>query len=111
MVVKRKKKIIDGMDRSILRSIHTSRRNLSSRQIAQKVKLSPSAIAPRLNNLKSQGIIKQTKVSGMRSFDRTFKIKGVAKPVVKKIKAPRSILWGINFNKAKSKSKVGRTKK
>ncbi len=99
MVVKRKKKTIDGVDRAILRSIHGSRRNLSNRQIATKVGLSPSAISPRLNNLKSQGIIKPTKIEGMRIFKRTFKIKGVKNPVTKTIRAPRSIHWGINLGK------------
>lgn len=102
MVVKRKKETIDGMDRAILRSIKNSRRNLSSRQIAQKVQLSPSAISPRLINLKTQGIIKPTKIAGMRTFKRTFNIKGRKKPLTRTIKAPRSILWGINL---KSKSK------
>lgn len=104
MVVKRKKKTIDGMDRAILRSIHGSRRSLSSRQIAQKVKLSPSAISPRLMNLKSQGIIMPTKIMGIRTFKRTFKIKGIKNPVTRTIKAPRSILWGINL-KSKPKRK------
>jgi len=97
MVVKRKKKTIDGMDRAIIRSIHSSRRSLSGRQIAQKVKLSPSAISPRLNNLKSQGIIMPTKITGTRTFKRTFKIKGIKTPVVRTIRAPRSILWGIDL--------------
>lgn len=104
MVVIRKKKTIDGMDRAILRSIYDSRRSLSSRQIAQRVKLSPSAISPRLINLKSQGIIMPTKITGVRTFDRTFKIKGVKAPVTRTIRAPRSIMWGINF-KPKSRSK------
>jgi len=108
MVVKRKKKTIDGMDRTIIRSINNSRRNLSSRQIAKKVNLSPSAISPRLNNLKSQGIIKPTKIAGMRTFNRTFKIKGQKKLVTKKIKAPRSIHWGINL---KTKPKPRRKRK
>ena len=105
MVIKRKKKTIDGMDRAILRSIHRSRRNLSSRQIALKNGISPSAISPRLNNLKSQGIIKPTKITGMRSFSRTFKIKGKKNLVTRRIRAPRSIHWGINLDKRKTKTR------
>jgi len=105
MVVKRRKKLVDGMDRTILRSIKNSRRNLSGRQIAQKVNLSPSAIAPRLNNLKSMGIIMPTKITADRVFKRTFKKKGIAKPITRTIRAPRSILWGINFSNSKLKSK------
>jgi len=100
MVIKRKKKTIDGMDRSILRSINNARRSLSSRQIAQKVKLSPSAISPRLNNLKSQGILKPTK-TGMRIFKRKFP----GKTKLVQIKAPRSILWGLDIKKSKKGGK------
>jgi DNA-binding Lrp family transcriptional regulator len=104
MVVIRKKKTIDGMDRAILRSIYDSRRSLSGATIARRVNLSPSAIAQRLINLKTKGIIIPTKITGVRTFKRTFQIKGIKKPVTRTIRAPRSIMWGINL-KSKSRRK------
>ncbi len=98
MVKQRKKKQIDGMDREILRNIYNARRSLTSRQIAEKVSMSGGAIFPRLENLKTQGILK-SKSLGVRNFDRIFK--GKTKPV--KIKAPRSILWDIDLKKKKKK--------
>jgi len=101
MVVKRKKKTLDGIDRDILRTLIKTNRQLSSRQIAQKVNLSGASIMPRLNNLKTKGIIKPKKIQGLREFERKFK--GHSKPV--KIKAPRSILWGIDFMRKKKKKR------
>ena len=103
MVVKRKKTTIDATDREILRSILNARRKLTGNQISKKVKLSPSAISPRLNNLKRRGIIKPFKISGMRSFDRTFKIKGQKKLVNRKIKDTRSISWDLNLKSSRKK--------
>jgi len=79
--------------------MYITKRHLSGNQIAKGVNLSGSAIAPRLNNLKSRGIIKQTKISGMRNFERTFPTR---KSKVK-IKSPRSILWGFNMKKPRRK--------
>jgi len=99
-MIKRKKKIIDGMDREILRVLYGRYPVASSgAHIAKAVDLTSSAIAPRLDNLKRKGIIKQQKVLGLREFERKFK--GHSKPV--KIKAPRSILWGLDFKKKKRK--------
>jgi hypothetical protein len=91
---KRKKKILDGIDREILRVLY-SRRPLASRQIARYVGLSAPAIFPRLNHLKSQGIIKISKVCGYRTFKRTFGNK------VKKIKSPQSICWDLDLESKK----------
>ena len=93
MVVKRKKKIIDGMDRELLRNLMESRRALTANQLSKKVKLTPSAIRPRLDNLKSKGIIKPIKTTGIRTFKRGNKI----------IKSPRSIHWGIDLKKSRKK--------
>ncbi len=93
MVVVRKKKTIDGMDREILRSLSRRGRVLSGRQIAHKVNLSPSAIAPRLNNLKSHGYVKKMIVQKTRVLDR--KIGGK----IIKVRAPRTIFWGIDLKK------------
>jgi DNA-binding Lrp family transcriptional regulator len=98
--MKRKKKIIDGMDKQILREINSARRSLTSRQIGQKVNLSGSAIIPRLNNLKFQGILK-AKPTGLRSFNRMF---GKNQKLVK-VKAPRSIYWNINLIKPEERKK------
>lgn len=97
MVNKRKKLALDATDRAILKNMLDVKRNLTGNQIAKKVNLSASAISPRLNNLKNQGIIKQSKVFGLRSFKRTFG-KGKTK-IEKRIKAPRSIFWDIDFKK------------
>ncbi len=94
MVNIRKKKIIDGMDREILRKINGSKKSISGRQIALKVKLSPSAIKPRLLNLKRQGIIKNTNL-GIRTFSRKIGNRSI------KINSPRSILWDIDLVKRK----------
>ena len=99
MVVKRKKKTIDGMDRSILRSINSSRRSLSSRQIAKNVNMSSSAILVRLNNLRVRGILK-SKAQGIRKFNRTF-----SNNKTRTIKAPRSIYWDIDIAKELKKEK------
>ena len=97
MVVKRKKTTIDGMDREILRAIMQSRRKLTGNQISQKVKLTPSAIRPRLDNLRRKGIVKPLTISGMRSFRRSFQTnKGL---IQKRVKSPRSITWGIDLKK------------
>lgn len=99
MVVKRKKTIIDGMDRDLLRNLFKSRRPLTANQLSKKINLSASAIRPRLNNLQTQGIVKPMKVSGMRQFQRTFGNKKV------QIKSPRSILWDIDLVSSKKKKR------
>jgi predicted transcriptional regulator len=89
---KRKKIILDGIDREILRTLY-ARRPLVSRQIAKYVGLSAPAIFPRLNNLKSEGIIKISRVSGIRVFEREFNKK------IRKIKSPQSIYWDLDLKK------------
>jgi len=86
------------MDREILRRIYTAQKALTSKQIAQKVNLSGSAIIPRLQSLKNQGILKANP-TGIRKFVRTF-----AKTPVN-IKAPRSIFWEIDIGKELKKEK------
>lgn len=98
MVVTRKKKTIDGMDREILRRLARAQRALTSRQIAKQVELSGSAIMPRLNNLKSQGILK-SQSQGIRTIKRVFNDKP------KRIKAPRSIKWEIDIAKELNKER------
>ena len=87
---KRKKRELDGIDREILRLLYGYSPLVSSK-IAKCVGLSASAIAPRLNSLKEQGIIKYSKVSGTRKFKRDFGGKKV------KINSPRSIFWEIDL--------------
>ncbi|MBD3252179.1 winged helix-turn-helix transcriptional regulator [Candidatus Pacearchaeota archaeon] len=86
----RKKDVLDGIDREILRVL-LKRRPLVSRQIASKVGLTPSAISPRLMNLKKKGILKPAKILGLRNFKRNFKNK------IQKIKSPRSIYWDLDL--------------
>jgi DNA-binding Lrp family transcriptional regulator len=93
----RKKTALDGIDREILRRLYNSSRNLSGRQIARGAGISPSAIRPRLVNLQNKGIIKPMKIQGNRTFVREFKLKGVSKPITKRINSPRSVFWGINY--------------
>jgi len=87
---KRKKIILDGIDREILRVLY-SRKPLPSSQIAKFVGLSAPAIFPRLNNLKSKGIIKISKTYGLRTFERNYGLK------IKKIKSPQSIFWDLDL--------------
>lgn len=99
----RKKTTLDGMDRNILKNMYQTQRNLSGRQIAQRVNMSSSAIVSRLNNLRLKGIIRPMKVQQPRIFNRTFKIKGTNKTVTRNISAPRSVFWGIDFKDEKRK--------
>jgi DNA-binding Lrp family transcriptional regulator len=91
-MAKRKKKILDGIDREILRAL-LYRRPLVSRQIAKYVGISSPAIFPRLDQLKDLGIIKISRISGIRYFEREFNYK------IKKIKSPRSIHWDLDIKK------------
>jgi hypothetical protein len=87
---KRKKNILDGIDREILRVLYI-RNPLASRQIARYVGLSNPAIFPRLDRLKSKGIIKISKISGIRIFEREFNNK------IFKIKSPQCIYWDLDL--------------
>lgn len=89
MRILRKKKIIDGMDREILRTLIARPIPPTSNQIARQVNLSSPAIFPRLRNLQLQGIIKQMNCGAMR----------------KKINAPSKICWGIDIKKEIDKEK------
>lgn len=93
----RKKRTIDGTDREILRILHGARRPLTGSNIAKRINYSPSAIKPRLTNLKLKGILKPVKIGGLRSFNRTFK--SPKRTFTKTIKAPSSILWGLDIKK------------
>jgi DNA-binding Lrp family transcriptional regulator len=86
----RKKKEIDGIDREVLRILYYHGSRVSS-AIGKAVGLSPSAIAPRLQNLKEKGIIRQGKVLGMRTFRKKVGNKTI------KVSAPRSIYWEIDL--------------
>lgn len=97
MVRIRKKKTIDAVDREILRML--SKRNpLVGKRIAKGVGISPAAIAPRLNNLRSQGIL-TARSTGLRKFNRTFGKK------LTRVKAPRSIFWDIDLVKPRKKKR------
>lgn len=109
MVVKRKNKFIDGKDRDIIRNLHKSRRPLTANQLSKNIKLTPSAIRPRLDNLKSKGIVKKVNQTGLRTFTRSFKTKkGIVK---KRINAPRSIHWGIDLKKKNHPKNMVKVKK
>ena len=88
----RKKKILDGIDREIIRILY-KKSQLTSRKIARVVGLTDSAIFPRLNSLKDEGIIKISKTETIRTFERDFN------GVTKKIKAPRTIHWALDMKK------------
>jgi len=99
-MIKRKKKTLDGVDRDILRTLYNRHpETISGSAIARRVDLTSSAISPRLRNLQTKGIIKPIDIQGLRIFNRIFPNKKI--PV--KIKAPRSILWGLDLIKQKRK--------
>ena len=90
MIKIRKKLTLDGIDREILRVL-TKRSSLVTRNIAKVVGLSPPAITPRLNNLKNSGIIKISKVSEIRSYQRFYGKNKV------QIKSPSSVHWSLDI--------------
>ena len=67
----RKKKILDGTDKEILRNLRAREIGLSGSRLAKAVGISPSAITPRLKNLKKKGIIVD-ECKGFRNFKRKF---------------------------------------
>ncbi|MEM0465079.1 MAG: winged helix-turn-helix transcriptional regulator [Candidatus Pacearchaeota archaeon] len=91
-MIRRKKKILDGIDKEILRLLLV-KRPLVSRKIANYVGITPSAVMPRLCNMESLGIIKKYKVHSMRFYTRKFENFKL------KIKSPRYILWDLNLKK------------
>lgn len=97
MVTVRKKKLLDGMDREILRKINGSRKGINANTLSKRVGMTASGIRPRLTNLKSKGMIKPLHTQGIRKFTRTFGNKKVV------IRAPRSISWGIDLKKPRKK--------
>jgi DNA-binding Lrp family transcriptional regulator len=90
----RKKKILDGIDKEIIRVL-LQRRPLVSRQIAKYVGLSAAGISSRLENLENLGIIKKTRKSKDRVFVRSYGKKKVT------IHAPRNIYWDLDLVKEK----------
>jgi len=72
MAIIRRKKVLDGIDREILRCLYQRNpKPMVSRNIAKCVGRTPSAISPRLNNLKTQGIIKPVKTIKNYTLDKT----------------------------------------
>ncbi len=108
---KKKRRVIDSRDREILRFLDIANRPVSGTAIADKIDLSIPAIQPRLINLKKQGIIKPVKIGGMRSFNRTFKIKKTGREVTKRIRAPSRILWGLDIVNERIKDRIRKRKK
>ena len=92
MVQVRKKKELDGTDREILRILYSDGAMVGSR-IGKLVGLSPPAIAPRLNSLLGKGILKKSKILGVRKFRK--KISGR----VVHVSSPRGIYWEIDLKK------------
>lgn len=86
----RKKKILDGIDKEIMRVL-LIKSPLVSRKIAKYVGVTPAAITPRLNNLQKKGIIKKSESSVIRSFNIQNKNSVI------KIKSPRYIKWGLDI--------------
>ena len=86
----RKKILLDGMDREILRILYFNG-PLVTREIAYRAGLSAPAARSRLENLRKKKIIKIRKISKIRRFKRGFE-KGVMV-----IKAPRFILWDLDL--------------
>jgi DNA-binding Lrp family transcriptional regulator len=86
----RKKRILDGIDKEILRVLYI-RRPLVGSQIARCVGLTSSSINSRLINLKNLGIIKISKISGVRNFERSFNNQSQT------IISPRYIYWDLDL--------------
>ena len=86
---KRKNKVIDNVDREILRTLCINRPLVSSR-IAQSVGLSSSAAILRLNNLQEMGIVRITRTCGVRYFKRNFNGN------IREVKSPRGIYWDLD---------------
>ncbi|OGJ21186.1 hypothetical protein A3K73_05030 [Candidatus Pacearchaeota archaeon RBG_13_36_9] len=86
----RKTRVIDGTDREILRALY-EKRPLAGRQIARRVGITSSAVAPRLNNLMASGIIKKAKVEAVRHFQR--EINGHSS----RVNSPRRIIWDLDI--------------
>lgn len=98
-----KKRIIDSVDRDILKILDKTRRPLSGNELAQRVKYSAPSINPRLRNLNKEGIIKPVLQGKPRIFTRQFTIKN--KVVNKTIRSPSKILWGLDLIDAKKKKR------
>ena len=81
---KKQVRIMDSINRDILRLMYKANRPLTGNQISKKVRISPPAIKPRLQNLQNQGVIKTTSIGEMRVLNSK-----------KKIKAPSRIFWGL----------------
>lgn len=89
---KRKKQILDGIDREILRVLYKKGPQVS-RKLALGVGLTPAAIGPRLRNLQEKGIIKPVQKMKTRNFE--YKVGNQ----IKLIKSPRGIYWDLNLKK------------
>lgn len=91
MPVTRRKRILDGMDKEILRNLVRNKKGLSGRQLAKKVGMSDSSIKPRLDNLKKQGYVKDLCAS-FRNFEKTI---GGKK---KEITSCSKRVWSIHYD-------------
>lgn len=78
------KRLVDSVDREILRFMYSANRPITGNQISKKVNLSPPAIKPRLLNLQRQGIVKTISTGELRTLR-------------KKVKAPSRIFWGLDL--------------
>ena len=94
----RKKEILDGIDKEILRAL-IIRRPLVTRKIAEIVGLTSSGITPRLNKLKNQGILKISRIDKIRVFKRKFGNREIF------IRAPRNIFWDLDLVENKDNKK------
>lgn len=82
---KRKSKVLDGVDKEILRILY-EKKSLPSRQIARKVGLTASAVSPRLNNLCFMGYVRK-RAGIVRRFERNSQ----------KMEAPTFINWELDL--------------
>ena len=89
-MVSRKNKILDGVDREILRALY-NHNSLVTRNLAKRVGLTSSAIVPRLNNLARKGIIKQNRTGKIRSFERGLGNKRI------KVRSSPKIYWSLDL--------------
>ena len=87
----RKNKILDGVDKDILRVLYYKNKPLVGSEIARVIGLSCTAISPRLNSLLEKGILRKSKISKLRKFKRNYNNK------IKKINSHSRIYWEIDL--------------
>jgi predicted ArsR family transcriptional regulator len=91
---KRKKRVIDGTDREILRVL-LLKRPLVTMHIAKYIGLSSQCAKIRLCSLADKGIVKKSKTCGIRRYRRNFRGRQCI------INSPQKIYWDLDLEEEK----------